>query len=595
MTERVQVDLELDTSRYTRRALGAAKATRTINTAAKELATRTFPGLSRQTKALGSDFGRVLGARAAFRGAKDFITGIVSEASQLNESMNAVNKIFGEATDTIFEFGETSAFAVGLSRAEFQQLSTVTGALLQTFITDIDDVATETIKLTERAADLASVFDTDVNDALVAIQASIRGQQRPIRNYGVQMDEAAVKARALELGLAATTSELTLQDRALARLDILYEQTDKSVGDFQDTIGDLANASRVAAAAWKDAQAQFGAAITPAATTAVVKFSTALEGVNRTSLLLRQRGFDIATAFKPFVDVLDVFVGPQANFTDAMSDFDQALSNGIDRAVEYIDAVNAGADETDAFADAVFELAKKGDASEAALAALTSAVGLTGQETTVAIEAILKSGGAFELSAEKAALLRAELDNLISLGFTPEAVTMRLETLLLKDAIEDTGAAAGPEAAGGSLAGFVSTLAEGATEAEIMAEKLGFLRDQLDLYNDQLLIATELAKRGITPARIGEVLAGQRPGVGGGAGIRQRQHGGLVAANEPVLVGERGIEVFVPDRAGRVIPNNQLGGNTVNVTVNQPETVDFASDLAAGLIMGQITQQVEAF
>jgi bifunctional ADP-heptose synthase (sugar kinase/adenylyltransferase) len=33
------------------------------------------------------------------------------------------------------------------------------------------------------------------------------------------------------------------------------------------------------------------------------------------------------------------------------------------------------------------------------------------------------------------------------------------------------------------------------------------------------------------------------------------------------IVGEKGPELFVPDRAGTIIPNNQLGGST-NVVVN---------------------------
>ena len=42
--------------------------------------------------------------------------------------------------------------------------------------------------------------------------------------------------------------------------------------------------------------------------------------------------------------------------------------------------------------------------------------------------------------------------------------------------------------------------------------------------------------------------------------------GGPVSASEPVLVGERGPELFVPRSAGSIIPNNALGsGVTVNI------------------------------
>jgi hypothetical protein len=58
------------------------------------------------------------------------------------------------------------------------------------------------------------------------------------------------------------------------------------------------------------------------------------------------------------------------------------------------------------------------------------------------------------------------------------------------------------------------------------------------------------------------------------SGISQRQHGGPVSAHTPYIVGERGPELFIPDRSGAVIPNHQLmsstpaaGGSVTNVYV----------------------------
>jgi len=44
--------------------------------------------------------------------------------------------------------------------------------------------------------------------------------------------------------------------------------------------------------------------------------------------------------------------------------------------------------------------------------------------------------------------------------------------------------------------------------------------------------------------------------------------GGPVMANRPVMVGERGPEMFLPTSAGSIIPNNQLGGQAVNNNTN---------------------------
>lgn len=42
----------------------------------------------------------------------------------------------------------------------------------------------------------------------------------------------------------------------------------------------------------------------------------------------------------------------------------------------------------------------------------------------------------------------------------------------------------------------------------------------------------------------------------------RRQFGGPVRANVPYLVGEAGLELFIPNTSGKIVPNNQL--NTVS-------------------------------
>lgn len=53
-------------------------------------------------------------------------------------------------------------------------------------------------------------------------------------------------------------------------------------------------------------------------------------------------------------------------------------------------------------------------------------------------------------------------------------------------------------------------------------------------------------------------------GIFGGA----RATGGAVTSNASYLVGERGPELFVPNSAGRVLSNDSLGGQTININVS---------------------------
>jgi phage-related minor tail protein len=44
-------------------------------------------------------------------------------------------------------------------------------------------------------------------------------------------------------------------------------------------------------------------------------------------------------------------------------------------------------------------------------------------------------------------------------------------------------------------------------------------------------------------------------------------NGGPVMGGKPIVVGERGPELFVPGSNGNVVPNNAMGGNTYAITV----------------------------
>lgn len=53
--------------------------------------------------------------------------------------------------------------------------------------------------------------------------------------------------------------------------------------------------------------------------------------------------------------------------------------------------------------------------------------------------------------------------------------------------------------------------------------------------------------------------------------LQRRALGGPVMDGVPYLVGERGPELFVPGQSGTIVPNNAMGGGTINVTVTSAD------------------------
>lgn len=185
------------------------------------------------------------------------------DASNLNEAGNAVSVVFGKATPKLSAFAKTAAQEAGLSMRQFYEDVTPVGAALQNAGFSADQAATASINLAKRAADMASVFNVDVNEALGAIQSGLRGEADPLERFGVGLSAAAVQAKAMQLGLADSTAALTNHDLAQARLALIMDQTNKLAGDFTRTSGSLANAQRINAAETENQRAKLGQGLLP--------------------------------------------------------------------------------------------------------------------------------------------------------------------------------------------------------------------------------------------------------------------------------------------------------------------------------------------
>lgn len=223
--------------------------------------------------------GTAIAAAFAVRAIVQFAASSVRAASDLEESANAVSVVFGEATATIEQFGRTSATSVGLAQSEFNSLATNTGALLTNFGFSLDEAADSTITLTQRAADLASVFNTEVSEALDAINAALRGETEPIRRYGISLSAVEVAANAVALGLASATSAVDPLAKAASAVNLIMEQSAKVAGDFANTSEGLANQQRILKARLEDVKVQIGQAFIPALLAVAEAAPTALEAI----------------------------------------------------------------------------------------------------------------------------------------------------------------------------------------------------------------------------------------------------------------------------------------------------------------------------
>ena len=192
----------------------------------------------------------------------------VNAASDLIETQNKVAVIFGESADSILEFAETSVTALGQTEtmaleaaATFAQFGKAAGLADQ----DLVDFSTDLVTL---SADLASFNNSSPEAAITAIGSALRGEAEPLRRYGVLLDDAALKAEAMNLGIFDGTGKLSTQQKVLAAYEVILKQTTDAQGDFARTADGLANTQRILTAAVGDATAEIGLGLVDAIETA---------------------------------------------------------------------------------------------------------------------------------------------------------------------------------------------------------------------------------------------------------------------------------------------------------------------------------------
>ena len=187
----------------------------------------------------------------------------IDAASDLSESINAVNVAFGDSAEGVLKLGENAARGLGLSKNELFGISVQFSSFAKTIAGEGGNVVGVVDDISKRGADFASVFNLEVSDALGKFQSGLAGSSEPLRAYGIDVSAATVTAYALANGIGDGSGQLTEQEKVLARYGTIMEQTDQVTGDFVNTSDGLANQQRIAKAEFENLRAEVGEKFLP--------------------------------------------------------------------------------------------------------------------------------------------------------------------------------------------------------------------------------------------------------------------------------------------------------------------------------------------
>jgi len=200
-------------------------------------------------------------------------------ASDFNETVSKSGVIFGTASTAIKKFADTAASSLGLSKQAALDAAATMGIFGKSAGLAGDDLSNFSIEMVKLSGDLASFHNANPADVALALGAALRGEAEPIRKFGVLLNDAAVKAQAMKMGLYDGTGALSAQAKVLATQKLILEQTSDAQGDFARTSEGAANQQRILKAQVDNAKVAIGRAFLPileAALPVLVNFATAI-------------------------------------------------------------------------------------------------------------------------------------------------------------------------------------------------------------------------------------------------------------------------------------------------------------------------------
>lgn len=171
----------------------------------------------------------------------------INTASDLQEVENVTTTVFGNMNDDIEAWSKGAISKFGLTELQAKQYTGTLGALITSSGIGGEAMKNMAIDLTGLAADFASFYNLDHDEAFEKIKSGISGETEPLKALGINMSVANMEAYALTQGINKSWNEMSQAEQTTLRYKYIMEKGALASGDFAKTLDEsLSNQLRVA-------------------------------------------------------------------------------------------------------------------------------------------------------------------------------------------------------------------------------------------------------------------------------------------------------------------------------------------------------------
>ena len=208
--------------------------------AAKESTDNMSNGFTNMLKKVAAGFSAVKIGKALL----DVGSAAISAASDLQEVQNVVDVTFGGNANQIETWSKNAASQFGLTETMAKRFTSTMGAMLKSSGLAGEKIVDVSTDLAGLAADMASFYNLDFEEAFAKIRSGMAGMAMPLKELGIDMSVDALNAYALKQGLEKTFSQMNQGEQTMLRYQYLMSVTADAQGDFARTADGYANSTR---------------------------------------------------------------------------------------------------------------------------------------------------------------------------------------------------------------------------------------------------------------------------------------------------------------------------------------------------------------
>jgi len=237
--------------------------------------------------------GLAIAAAFSVKALVDFGKSCINLGSDLAEVQNVVDVTFTSMSAQVDKFAKEAAINLGLSETMAKKYMGTIGAMSKSLGFSEKAAYDMSEGIASLAGDVASFYNISQDSAFDKLQSIFTGTLLPLREFGINMSQAALQEYALRNGITQSIDAMSEQEKVMLRYRFVMDGLKDTQGDFARTSGSWANQIRILKLQFDSLKATIGQGLINVLLP-VVKMINGLIG----------RVMSLANAFKAFTDLL---------------------------------------------------------------------------------------------------------------------------------------------------------------------------------------------------------------------------------------------------------------------------------------------------